>query len=1102
MLSIGTLASRLFGSSNERRIKGYRPRVEAINALEPELVALSDADLQARTAALRQQFAAGASLEDLLVPAFATVREASKRTLGQRHFDVQLIGGMVQHQGKISEMKTGEGKTLVATLPVYLNALTGKGVHVVTVNDYLAKRDSEWMGQVYRFLGLTVGCIVHGLEDEERKKQYACDVTYGTNNELGFDYLRDNMKMSTDEMVQFGGRPAELVGHHFAIVDEVDSILIDEARTPLIISGPVENRAELYVKIDELIRQLVAESDQHDKELRKGRSTEEAKELIKTQGLIELDEKQRQVALTEAGNEKMEQMLEAAGLLEGTLYDIENVSVVHHVTQALKAHKLFQRDKDYIVKSDQVIIIDEFTGRMMPGRRYSEGLHQALEAKEKAEIQPENQTLASITFQNYFRLYKKLAGMTGTAATEANEFMDIYGLEVLEIPTNVSVAREDEDDEIYRTQKEKYAAIIATIAECSRRDQPLLVGTTSIEKSEQLSGLLKDRKFIGDLGRTMLEQAKTLKDKETEFKAHLNDLGGHLVDIGAKRGNEDAIPHQVLNARFHEQEAVIIAQAGVPGAVTIATNMAGRGTDIQLGGNVEYRLKEWIDAQPAADGQPVDAAAISRKRAEIQSDVAEKKKKAVAAGGLYVIGTERHESRRIDNQLRGRSGRQGDPGRSKFYLALDDDLMRIFGSDKMDGMLKTLGLQEGEAITHPWMNKSLEMAQKKVEARNFDIRKQILKYDDVMNDQRKVIFEHRIDIMARDDVADTVAELRHEVIDDLVKRHIPENAYAEQWDTAGLKSAVNGVFGLDLPVDKWAAEEGIADQEIQQRLIKEVDKKAEDIQQGLERQVEAEIAGAKGLLGFVASDANLEALIANNPEQNLAAIGLALLENNRGEIRIEGQGRAEAAKQADRIGFDFFRQYLEARNFVGMVESSIDSTPKALAEVRMRGAEKSVLLQTLDFLWREHIVTLEHLRQVIGFRAYGQRDPLNEYKTEAFVLFEALLARLRESVTSVLMHLNEQPPPAPASELPPMQAHHVDMTTGQDEFAMANAALAGAAARGNGAGTDVERRVPQQVRKSGNLDPRDPSTWGKVSRNAPCPCGSGKKYKHCHGKLD
>jgi len=998
MLSLGTIAAKIFGTSNDRIIKRFRPKVDAIGALEPELMALTDAELRARTGMFREQIKNGADLDSLLVPAFATVREAAKRALGQRHFDVQLIGGMVLHGGDISEMKTGEGKTLVATLAVYLNALTERGVHVVTVNDYLAKRDAEWMGAVYGFLGLTVGCIVHGLDDEQRKAQYACDVTYGTNNELGFDYLRDNMKMRASEMVQRG--------HAFAIVDEVDSILIDEARTPLIISGPLEDRAELYVTLDEHVKALVAEHGKLERAIEKEHGKEQAKELLKTQGLLELEEKHRQVSLTEAGNERIERALEAAGLMTGSLYDIENVTIVHHVNQALKAHKLFQRDKDYIVKAKQGIIIDEFTGRMMPGRRYSEGLHQALEAKEGAEIQPENQTLASITFQNYFRLYEKLAGMTGTAATEASEFMDIYGLDVIEIPTNMAVSRADEDDEIYRTQKEKYAAIVTTIADCHRRGQPALVGTTSIEKSEQLSAFLKDRAFIGDIGRSLKAQADKLKNgKEAELKAYLDDIGGYLVGIGGKtKSNSDPVPHQVLNARYHEQEASIIAQAGVPGAVTIATNMAGRGTDIQLGGNVDYRLRDWM-AEASKDGASPDDGSVARKRAEIQADVAEKKRQALDAGGLYVIGTERHESRRIDNQLRGRSGRQGDPGRSKFYLALDDDLMRIFGSDRMDGILKTLGLQEGEAITHPWMNKSLEMAQKKVEARNFDIRKQILKYDDVMNDQRKVIFDQRIDIMAEDDVSETVADLRHEVADGLVARHIPEKAYAEQWDTAGLKTAIEGVFGLDSPVETWAAEEGIAGAEIRERLTAEID--------------------------------------------------------------------AKAKRKSEDIGPETYRQI-----------------------------EKMVLLQTLDYLWREHIVTLEHLRQVIGFRAYGQRDPLNEYKTEAFVLFEAMLARLREDVTGQLMHVelapNEEQALLQEAELPPMEAHHIDPATGLDEFAMADAAIEGA----KRAKIQPEKRAPLETRKAAALDPKNAATWGKVSRNALCPCGSGKKYKHCHGKHD
>jgi preprotein translocase subunit SecA len=977
MLStIGGFAAKIFGSSNERRVRGYNPRVEAINALEEDVARLSDDELKLRTENFRRQLAEGATIDDLLVPAFATVREAAKRTLGQRHFDVQLIGGMVLHEGKIAEMKTGEGKTLVATLPVYLNALAGKGVHVVTVNDYLAQRDADWMGQIYKFLGLTVGNIVHGLDDEQRKAAYACDVTYGTNNELGFDYLRDNMKMDMDEMVQRG--------HSFAIVDEVDSILIDEARTPLIISGPLEDRADLYQAVDEIIPMLGAED-------------------------FELDEKQRQVSLTELGNERVEVVLAEKGLMKGSLYDIENVSLVHHINSALKAHKLFQRDRDYIVKGGEVVIIDEFTGRMMPGRRYSEGLHQALEAKERVEIQPENQTLASITFQNYFRLYKKLAGMTGTASTEASEFLDIYGLDVVEIPTNVTVGRVDEDDEIYRTAKEKYAAIVQTIADCNRRGQPILVGTVSIEKSEQLSELLKDKKYIQELGRTALAQADTLKEgKEDELKEYLSDMGSYLVEIGSRtKANVHPVPHQVLNARHHEQEARIVAQAGVPGAVTIATNMAGRGTDIQLGGNVEARLKDWIIDETEA-GHPPDDGQIAKRRQQLQADVAEKKQKALEAGGLYVLATERHESRRIDNQLRGRSGRQGDPGRSKFYLALDDDLMRIFGSNRMDSVLKTLGLQDGEAITHPWMNKSLEMAQKKVEARNFDIRKQILKYDDVMNDQRKVIFEQRLDIMGEEDVSETVKDLRHQLVNELVRTHIPETAYAEQWNTAALTEAINGVFDIELPIAQWASEEGIADQEIAERILKEVDDKAE-------------------------------------------------------------------RKAAD------------------------------LGDANFRQIEKMVLLQTLDHLWREHLVTLEHLRQVIGFRAYGQRDPLNEYKSEAFVLFEAMLANLREAVTGQLMHVELASPDDQIGlqpiELPEMQAHHADPFTGLDELALADAAIAAEGRPPSGPAPD--RRPPLQTRKSTTAaNPTDPATWGRVARNALCPCGSGKKYKHCHGKND
>ncbi|MGE3529653.1 MAG: preprotein translocase subunit SecA, partial [Methyloceanibacter sp.] len=717
MLSFGALASKVFGSANDRKLKKYGPLVAQINALEAETEALSDEALRARTDEFRARLRDGANLDDLLPEAFATVREAARRTLGQRHFDVQLIGGMVLHEGRIAEMKTGEGKTLVATLPVYLNALAGRGVHVVTVNDYLARRDAAWMGAIYKFLGLTVGCIVHELSDPQRRDQYACDVTYGTNNEFGFDYLRDNMKYAAGEMVQRG--------HVFAIVDEVDSILIDEARTPLIISGPLDDRSELYNTIDTFIPKLET-------------------------GDFELDEKTRSVTLTEAGNERVERMLSEAGLLKGeSLYDIDNVTVVHHVQQALRAHTLFQRDRDYIVKNDDVVIIDEFTGRMMQGRRYSEGLHQALEAKEHVSIQPENQTFATITFQNYFRLYEKLGGMTGTAATEADEFMETYGLDVVEVPTNVTMIRDDEDDEVYRTAQEKYRAIIKLIKDARQRGQPMLVGTVSIEKSEILSGMLK----------------------------------------------KENVPHQVLNARYHEQEAHIIAQAGVPGAITIATNMAGRGTDIQLGGNPDMLLEDWVAEEKKKGAEP-DAGAIAKKRAEIMASVAKKKKEALDAGGLYVVGTERHESRRIDNQLRGRSGRQGDPGRSRFFLSLEDDLMRIFGSERMDGMLKALGLKEDEAIVHPWINKALEKAQAKVEARNFDIRKNLLKFDNVMNDQRKAIFEQRRELLGDADLNETVTEMRHQVVDDLIAAHIPEKSYPEQWDIAGLGEAVKGVFDL------------------------------------------------------------------------------------------------------------------------------------------------------------------------------------------------------------------------------------------------------------------------------------------------------------------
>ncbi len=1047
MLSLASIASKIFGSSNDRMLKTFRPKVAEINALEDELAKLSDADLRARTEMFRKQLAEGATLDDLLVPAFATVREAAKRTLGQRHFDVQLLGGMVLHSGNIAEMKTGEGKTLVATLPVYLNALAGRGVHVVTVNDYLAKRDSEWMGQVYRFLGLTVGCIVHDLDDEQRRTAYACDVTYGTNNEFGFDYLRDNMKMRVVDMVQFGGRPEGLAGHAFAIVDEVDSILIDEARTPLIISGPVEDRSELYNAVDALMLKIE-----------------------KTD--FELDEKQKQVAFTEVGQETIERLLGEAGLLKGEgLYDIENVTVVHHINQALKAHKMFHRDRDYIVKDNEVVIIDEFTGRMMPGRRYSEGLHQALEAKEHVQIQPENQTLASITFQNYFRLYDKLAGMTGTASTEADEFLDIYKLDVIEIPTNVPVGRADLDDEVYRTGKEKYEAIIREIDAAQKRKQPVLVGTVSIEKSEMISEMLK------------------------------------------KRG----VPHQVLNARYHEQEAYIIAQAGVPGAVTIATNMAGRGTDIQLGGNLQMRvLKELADVPEGPDRERqirkiTDEIEVNRRIVLEASDTVEIEpakgnrpaKTVTYPGGLYVIGTERHESRRIDNQLRGRSGRQGDPGRTKFYLSLEDDLMRIFAADRIDGMLQKLGLEEGEAITHRWINKALENAQKKVEARNFDARKYVLKYDDTMNDQRKVVFEQRIDIMASEDVSETIDAMRHEVLQELVSKHIPETAYAEQWDTEGLRARVQEVFGIDVPVTAWADEEGIADQEILERLTKAVDAKFNELAEEVGRTVLAGYEQAKGMVNFVRSEPELRVLADGVPgDATFERLGRALLDSNREEIRIEGPSRQEAETQLAGIGYSFMREYIEAKGLVEAIDSAPDKSAAAVGRLRLRDIEKSVLLQTLDNLWREHLVVLEHLRTVINFRAYGQRDPVNEFKSESFTLFENMLSHLREAVTSQLMHVRMTPGEAPEQmeefELPPMQAHHLNPITGEDEFELAEAALT-AEARA----PMPERARPEPVKSRGrttSVDPGDESTWGRVSRNAPCPCGSGKKYKHCHGK--
>jgi preprotein translocase subunit SecA len=914
---IGAIVKRVFGTANDRYVKSLRSLVAKVNELEQSFEALSDEEIRGLTQKFRERLNEGETLDQIMPEAFAAVREAAKRTLGQRHFDVQLMGGAVLHGGMITEMKTGEGKTLVATLAVYLNAIQGKGVHVVTVNDYLAQRDASWMGAVYNFLGLTVGCIIHGLMDDERRRQYAADVTYGTNNEFGFDYLRDNMKFRLDDMVQ---RP-----FNFAIVDEVDSILIDEARTPLIISGAAEQSSELYRSVDSLMQGIQPED-------------------------YEKDEKSKAVGLTDIGTEKIEAKLQEAGLLpEGGLYDVANISLVHHVNQALKAHTLFERDTDYMVKDGKVVIIDEFTGRAMEGRRYSEGLHQALEAKESVEVQLENQTLASITFQNYFRLYPKLSGMTGTAMTEAGEFDEIYKLRVIEMPTNVSVAREDFDDEVYRSLKEKNKAIVDEIRNRNGNKQPILVGTVSIEKSEALSQELK--------------------------KAN--------------------IPHQVLNARYHEQEAGIIALAGKPGAVTIATNMAGRGTDIQLGGNREMMLA-------SALANISDEAEQLRVTEEIDAEIARDKKIALEAGGLFVLATERHESRRIDNQLRGRSGRQGDPGASKFFISLQDDLMRIFGSERMDNVLRRLGLKEDEAIVHPWINRALEKAQGKVEARNFEIRKNLLRFDDVMNDQRKVIYEQRREIMDADDVRADIEDMRRQVVEELVASHIPANALAEQWDSEGLQAAFVANLGLEYPIVEWAKEEGIADEEIVERVLSDMDRRL--------------------------------------------------------------------AEKAANFGPDM-----------------------------MRFAEKSILLQLLDQVWKEHLLALDHLRQGIGLRAYAQRDPLNEYKHEAFELFEGMLGRLRTVVSGALLHLQIQAPipeMGSAMQVGDMVAEHPDAVGMSDE--LSNEPSAGAVQQ-----ESRPAAVPRQTRlaSAGTIDPSDPSTWGRVSRNDRCPCGSGLKYKHCHGKV-
>ncbi|MFG6499182.1 preprotein translocase subunit SecA [Sulfitobacter sp. 1A13191] len=899
MLGIGTIAKKVFGTPNDRKIKATRPLVARINALEPEFEKLSDDEIKARTAELAKRADGGESLDDLLPEAFANCREAARRTLGLRAFDTQLLGGIFLHQGNIAEQKTGEGKTLTATFAAYLNGLTHKGVHVVTVNEYLAKRDAEWMGKVFGALGLTTGVAYSGMPEDQKRAAYACDITYATNNELGFDYLRDNMKSNLSDMLQRG--------HNFAIVDEVDSILIDEARTPLIISGPSQDRSEMYQIIDALIPSLTEEH-------------------------FELDEKTRNVTFTDEGNEFLEEQLRARELIEEgmTLYDPESTTIVHHVNQGLRAHKLFQRDKDYIVRDGAVTLIDEFTGRMMPGRRLSDGLHQAIEAKEGVDIQPENVTLASVTFQNYFRLYDKLGGMTGTALTEAEEFAEIYGLGVVEVPTNVPIARVDEDDAVYRTAREKYEAMIERVKEAHAKGQPCLVGTTSIEKSEQLSAML----------------------------------------------TAAGIEHNVLNARQHEQEAQIIAEAGKLGAVTIATNMAGRGTDIQLGGNVELKVLDALDADPEADPANI--------RAQIEAQHAEEKQKVLEAGGLYVLASERHESRRIDNQLRGRSGRQGDPGRTSFFLSLEDDLMRIFGSERLEKVLTTLGLKDGEAIVHPWVNKSLERAQAKVEGRNFDIRKQLLKFDDVMNEQRKVIFGQRREIMEADNLNEIVTDMREQVIDDLIDTYMPPKTYADQWDTQGFYAAVIEQLNVDVPIIAWCEEDGVDDEVIRERLMKATD-----------------------------------------------------------ELM---------AKKAEAFG-----------------------------EENMRNIEKQLLLQAIDTKWRDHLLTLEHLRSVVGFRSYAQRDPLNEYKNEAFQLFETMLDSLRQDVTQKLGQIQPMSEEQRREMMQEMAARQAAMQAAASEAADEASEQAEAAAPG--------------------FDENDPSTWGNPGRNDPCPCGSGKKFKHCHGQI-
>ena len=960
------IAKKIFGSSNDRKVKDFMSRVQKINALEDKFAALSDDELRMMTDAFRDRLAGGETLDKVLNEAFAVAREASRRVLGQRQYDVQLAGGMILHDGGIAEMRTGEGKTLVAVAPVYLNALLGKGVHVITVNDYLARRDAEWMGRVYRFLGMEVGVIVNGLSSGQRQAAYAADITYGTNNEFGFDYLRDNLVYDRKEMVQ---RP-----HHFAIVDEVDSILVDEARTPLIISGPTEDRSDLYLIVDGII-----------------------KDLIQDKTTFDLDEKQRQALLTEEGSEKIEQIMEERELFAADttgLYDAANITLVHHINQALRANTLYQKDKDYIIKAGEVMLIDEFTGRMMQGRRLSEGLHQAIEAKEGVKIMPENQTLASVTIQNYFRLYEKLSGMTGTAATEAQEFLDIYKMDVLEVPTNRPVKRIDHDDEIFRTEAEKNQAIAGLIAECHVKGQPILVGTVSIEKSETLSELLKTYEYEVTL-KTLkpqhahLLEAVTSEDEKTrrEAKKAYQALKDEDFDIEVRTGK--GIPHSVLNARQHEQEAYIVADAGLPGVVTIATNMAGRGTDIQLGGNLEMRLQKWRqDLRNLA--QEITPEMEEAEEARLKADIAVQKQKSLAAGGLFVLGTERHESRRIDNQLRGRTGRQGDPGTSKFFLSCEDDLLRIFAGDRLDAIMRSFGVAEGEAISHPWLNRAVETAQKRVETRNYDIRKNLLKYDDVVNDQRKAVFEQRQEFMDSTDLSELVGEFRNDVIADLIEKHMPPKAYAEQWDIDGLHEKVKSTLGLDLPLHDWAAEEGVSNEEIEERLVAAADTRANE--------------------------------------------------------RLEQIGAEQT-----------------------------------------RGLEKQFLLQMIDMQWREHLVHLDHLRGVIGLRGYGQRDPLNEYKTEAFNLFETLLYELRHNVTRWLMTVEFRFEAPPAMDMPEFQEIHLNPGTGENEMSNPLAQSPEGMAQG-----DDRARLPVDVLPVG---------WERTPRNSDCPCGSGRKFKHCHGSL-